>query len=128
MFVSSSGFELIQLCAVYVTAASPTGPSVSAVRRQWRGRAAEGTGGVSDQQPRAAADRATVRERPEPAGARGERRPAVLFGLHTEHTGGASHNHHAAGGENQPVTPDPTVTAPACLCQTQLRLKHESAL
>lgn len=79
---------------------APPGPSVPPVCGQQRGRAAQRTRRLSDQQPRAAADRAAVRERPESAGARGERRPAVLFGLHTEHTGGAAHHQHAAGGED----------------------------
>lgn len=80
---------------------SVSGPAVPPVRRQQRGGAAERPGGLSDQQPRAAADRAAVRECPEPAGTRGERRPAVLFGLHTEHAGGAAHYQHTAGGKEE---------------------------
>lgn len=80
---------------------SASGAAVSPVRRQQRGGAAERPRRLSDQQPRAAADRAAVRERTEPAGARGERRPAVLSGLHAEHAGGAAHYQHAAGGEEE---------------------------
>lgn len=79
----------------------PSGAAVAPVRGQWRGGAAEGPRGLSDQQPRAAADRAAVRERPEPAGARGERRPAVLFGIHAENAGGAAHYQHTAGGKEE---------------------------
>lgn len=69
-----------------------SGSAVPPVHRQrWR-RAAEGPRGLPDQQPRAPAHRAAVRERSEPPGARGERRPAVLFGLYPEHAGGATHH------------------------------------
>lgn len=78
-----------------------SGAAVPPVRGQQRGGAAEGPRGLSDQQPRAAADRAAVRERPEPAGPRGERRPAVLFGIHAENTGGAAHYQHTAGGKEK---------------------------
>lgn len=56
---------------------------------------------MSDQQPRASPHRAALRERPESAGARGERRPAVLFGVYTEHAGGAAHHQHTAGGKEE---------------------------
>lgn len=82
---------------------SASGAAVPPVRGQQRGGAAERPSSLSDQQPRAAADRAAVRERPEPAGARGERRPAVLFDLHTKHTGGAAHYQHTAGGKEDVV-------------------------
>lgn len=82
----------------------PSGPSVPPVHWQQRSSAAERTCSLSDQQPRAAVDGAAVWERPEPAGARGECRPAVLFGLYTEHTGGAAHHQHAAGGEEKYFT------------------------
>lgn len=86
---------------VHLPALWPSGPSVAAVHRQQRRGAAQRPSGLSDQQPRAASDRAAVRERPEPAGARRERRPAVLPGLHSEHTDGAAHHQHSEGGEEE---------------------------
>lgn len=78
---------------------SLSGVAAPPVHRQRRRGAAKRPGGLSDKQPRAASHRAALREHSESVGARGERRPALLFGLYTERSGGASHHPHPAGGK-----------------------------